>query len=195
MQQQASRPFRFEAETHSYLDIETGDEIAHITGLLLRSGWVDDRFFTEEGSERGTAVHGMTAQYDLGSHDVEAFRGQRYVGYLLSHVKAVSMIKPTWITIEQPRVHPTLRFGGRPDREAILWGIRSVLEGKSGEPQQADLVQTALQAILVAPWAGLPPEAIARFGLYWRANGKYRLEEFKDRRDFDEARRILKRYC
>lgn len=185
--------FRFCAETHTYTD-EAG-VIPHITGLLERSGWIDDRWYTEEGSERGTAVHDLTAAYDLKALDVDKCASP-YRGYLLGHIKAVSVERPEFLAVEEPLVHSHFRYGGRPDRVLVMQGgLKAIWEGKSGDPEKSHGIQTALQAILVAPTLYLPPEALGRFALYWKPNGRFRLEEHHRKQDFSEAYRILKEYC
>lgn len=187
-------PVRFEAASHTYY--LAGAQVPHITGLLLRSGWVDDRWFTEESAERGTQIHRLTADYDLGALELESCVS-RYRPYLLSHVAAVQVMRPELLAVEEPtiRVGPGWRFGGRPDREGRFWGLLGVLEGKSGGPSRAHQIQTALQAILVAPKYGVKPEALARFCLYWKASGRFTLEEHTARADFLEASRILREFA
>jgi hypothetical protein len=189
--------FRFDALNHEYIDRHTGIVYPHITGMLEATGWIDDTWFTEESCERGTAVHRLTADYDLGALDVEscvsAFRG-----YLLSHVAAMTSLRAMGLevlSVEQPAVHPTLRFGGRPDRVIVFAGAKGILEGKSGAPERSHQIQTALQAILVADDHQLPAHLMTRYCLYWKANGKYKLEIHRDRRDFDEAGRIIRSCC
>lgn len=194
-----ARPFRFDAATHTYY---LGQEPRpHITGMLQRGGWVDDRWFTEESCERGRQAHALTAAYDLGAVDLASCRSG-YRGYLLTHAKAIGLLAPTFDAIEEPAVHPEHGFGGRPDREMLAYGLRAVLEGKSGqEDAKAHGIQTALQAILVAPKYNLPAEAIARFVLYWklgeRKDGSWRwkLYEQTDGRDYAEAYRLIRAYC
>lgn len=183
-------PFRFNATDHEYLDPETGVLYPHITGMLNDTGWVDDEWFTEESSERGVAVHRLTADYDLKSLDV-ATCTSKYRGYLLGHVKAVGIARPTWLAVEEPLVHSTLRFGGRPDRDCIAYNLRAAWEEKSGQAARGHQIQTALQAILIADEARMPATAIARFCCYVKAGGKFKLEEHTDRRDFDEAYRVI----
>lgn len=182
---------RFDAATHTYY--ENGEERPHITGMLQASGWIDDRWYTEESCQRGTEVHSLTADYDLGALDV-ASCVSRYRGYLLGHVAAMDVVKPEILAVEEPSISP-LGFGGRPDREVRAWGLLAVLEGKSGGPERAHSIQTALQAILVAPKHRLPAESIARYCLYWKPTGKYKLEEHTDARDFGEAYRIIAAYA
>jgi hypothetical protein len=187
--------FRFDAIDHIYTALDTGEELPHITGMLERTGWISSEWFTEEGSDRGTCVHELTKHYDLGSLDVPTCVSP-FRGYLLAHVAAMGMVRPTWDSIEVPYVHPTLRYGGRPDRVGLVYRCRTVGEVKSGAPQKSDAIQLALQAILVAgARGGLPATHYERLGFYLRASGRFKVERFPDRRDFDEAHRIIKTCC
>lgn len=192
--QAASLPFRFDASSHTYTDLRTGEELCHITGMLEQTGWIDRRWYTEESSDRGVAIHKLTADYDLGALHVESCQSP-FRGYLLGHVQAVSRACPTWLAVEEPLVEPKWRFGGRPDRDCIVYGMRSTWEIKSGQPERAHQVQLALQAILLGGLAGLPPESIGRFCEYVKDNGKFAVERFTDRRDVDEAYRVIRECC
>lgn len=183
--------FRFDALNHDYVSIDTGESFPHITGMLAETGWIDDTWYTEESSDRGTAVHRLTADYDLKALDV-ASCVSRFRGYLLAHVAAVTIMQPTMLAVEEPLVHPRYEFGGRPDRDAIVRRLRATWEVKSGQPDRAHAIQTALQAILISVEAKLPPEGIARFCCYVKDKGKFKLEEHTTRRDFDEAYRVIR---
>jgi hypothetical protein len=185
-----SPPFRFDRDEHTYYDLD-GTPMPHITGMLQQTGWIDSRWYTEEASARGTAVHKVTADYDLGALDVPSCIS-RFRPYLLAHIKVMGILKPTVLEVETPRVHPRLRFGGRPDRAWMLFGLGAVGEIKSGEPEKSHQVQTALQAILLGPAFNMPPEILARVVVYLKPTGKFKVEEHKDRRDFDEAYRVLR---
>ena len=189
----ASCQFRFEREGHRYF--MDGEEIPHITSMLEAAGWVETTFMTDEGRRRGSAVHDLCAHFDLEGLHVESCTSP-YRGYLLGHVKAMSILRPEILSVEEPlvSVHRP-RFGGRPDRVWRLTGAISVPEIKSGPHDKSHGIQTALQAILVGPTVHLPPEAIDRYGLYLQRNGAFKLTPFRERRDFDEARRILREYC
>lgn len=188
--------FRFDSNEHVYLNPDTGQEYPHITGMLVEAGYVNPRWFTEESRERGSAVHRMTADYDLGALEPtdEVVANSAYKGWLLAHVKAVQMIRPTFEHIEEPRVS-RYGFGGRPDRDGLVYGAVSVVEIKSGGYEAAHPIQMALQAILVGEERNLPPEGIQRYCLYLKKNGKSKLEHFIAGRDFDEAYRLIRRFC
>jgi hypothetical protein len=186
--------FRFDAELHEYFNLATGDVFPHITGLLEADGLIDDRWYNEESCERGTAVHDLTAEYDLGVVDV-ANCDSPYRGYVLAHIEAMRIIRPEFTHVEVPVVHPVYKFGGRPDRGGKLYKLRSVLEVKTGAADKAHQVQTALQAILMSAELNLPPEAIARFCIYLKPSGKARLVEHCRRADFDKARELIRKFC
>lgn len=183
--------FRFDASRHDYIDAVTGECYPHITGMLEATGWIDDTWYTEESSERGVAVHRVTADYDMDALDVASCISP-YRGYLLAHVKVMGIMRPKILAVEEPLVHPLFRFGGRPDRDVLVHRLRSVWEIKSGLAARSHGIQTALQAILVGYEAQLPPESIGRFCCYIKDKGKFKLEEHTSRRDFDEANRIIK---
>ena len=193
MRSQTMTAFRFDAEDHLYTD--EGGAMPHITGMLAQTGWIDDRWYTEEASDRGTAVHRLTAEYDLGALDVQTCV-TRYRGWLLGYVEAMRQLRPAWTDVEVPHVHPGYRFGGRPDRIGTVLRLLTVCEVKSGPPARSHQIQTALQAILAAHSSTLTvPHAWQRLAVHMKAKGRYKVERHNDRRDFDEAQRIIKVCC
>lgn len=190
----AKPALRFDPDGHIYTD-EIG-EMPHITGMLAEAGLVDDTWFTEEASERGTAVHRLTANYDMGVLDPETVVS-KYRGWLLSHEKAMEAIRPTWSDIEVPFMHTQLRFGGRPDRVGEVFRLHTVADGKSGaENKKADPIQLALQAILAAPLTHLKdPRQWQRLNIYWSQTGRFKVVPRTDKRDFDTAYEIIRQCC
>lgn len=191
--------FRFDAATHTYIDGATGEELPYISQMLDKAGLVDDLWMTVESRERGTCVHKLTADYDLGAMDVESCVSI-HRGYLLGHAAAMAVLKPEILKVEVPMVHSVYRFGGRPDRIVRLFGVRGTLEIKSAVEAKSHRIQTALQAILDAEDAGMAPEDIGRWVLYLKPDGKYKLRDhnrdaYEKARDFNEARRIIRMCC
>ena len=186
--------FRFDADTHTYTDA-TGAVLPHITGLLEAAGWIDTTWLTEAGRDRGTAVHELSAEYDLRGLDparvVSAHRG-----YLLAYIAAMKALRPRWTAVEVPCVHPVYRFGGRPDRVGRVLGLHTIAEIKSGAEERHHAVQTAMQAILVAgEHGGLPAEDYQRIAVYLKPTGRYVVERHTDRRDFGRAMEIVRATC
>lgn len=191
-------PFRFDAAAHEYLSVDSGEVYPHITGMLQTTGWVDAKWYTAESRDRGSAVHRLTTDFDLGAIGREDLPlvNSIYKGWLMAHVSAMDIIRPTWDMIETPMVHSVHHYGGRLDRGGMVYKAFSVVELKSGGPEKAHAIQLALQAILASEKVNLPAETIPRYGLYLKSNGKFKLELFPDtRRDFAEARRVIARCC
>lgn len=187
--------FRFDKAAHEYfLD---GELVPHITGMLEQTGWIDSTWMSEESSVRGTAIHALTAAYDFGALDItDEDAGGIYRGWLLGYAAAMKMLgQPTWDEIEQPGAHPTFRFGGRPDRVGKVFGVKTVMEIKSGAAMKSHPIQTALQAILRSASNGLPAELWGRRALYLKANGTFRIPPHCDKSDFVEAYKVIKRCC
>lgn len=187
-------PFRFEASTHEYITLQ-GDVLPSITQMIRQCGLVNDRFYTATSCERGSCVHRLTTEFDLGAlarDDIPSVNSI-YKGWLLAHIAAVDIIRPEWLHIEEPLVSAQYRFGGRPDRVARIYGAVAVVEVKSGVPEPAHAVQLALQCLLVAPEVNLPAESIVRYGLYLKGTGRFKFELFPNtRKDFAAARKVIK---
>jgi hypothetical protein len=121
---------------------------------------------------------------------------------VLAHVKAMQLLRPEVIAVEEPEVHPYHRFGGRPDRVLKVAGVVTIYEIKTGvrsrpvrlwgEWYDAHQVQTALQAILVSWRYGLEPRMMQRMIGYYKKTGTQSVDLCRDQRDFDRAYRILK---
>lgn len=188
--------FRFDATNHEYIDLETGNVFPHITGMLEACGYINDLWYTEESSERGTIVHRLTADYDLGAIEDPASVESGYKAYLLAHVKAMRILRPTVLAVEEPLVHPRLKFGGRPDRRVIVNRVKGILEVKTtAKAERSHAIQTALQAILVEREFDLPAPMLTRLCLYLKRDGKFKIEEHRDDQDFVLARRVIKQCC
>lgn len=191
-----SETLRYDHDLHEYLDEATGVVLPSVTQMLIKDGKIDTTWLTEEGRRRGTEVHRLTLNYDLEAIDNPKAIASPFKGYLLAWVALTeALTRPTWLHLEEPFVHPVLRFGGTPDRVGHVWRLLSVGEIKTGDFEKWHPIQTAMQAILVARTLNITAEAIARFGFYLKPNGRYKVEEFVDRSDYREARKIIRKWC
>lgn len=191
----------FDAATHTYHDA-AGVQLPNITSMLEQCGLVDTRWYTDEARRRGTIVHNLTRDYDLGAigrdevSKVDSPVNSVYLGWLQGYIDAMDIIRPEWEEIEQVRAHAVHRFAGRPDRVGRVYGALAVVEIKSGAPEPAHAVQLALQAILVAPDLRLPAESLPRYAWYGKGTGKWKLESFPNtRKDFATAHEVIRRCC
>jgi hypothetical protein len=189
------RPFRFDADPHVYIDLETGAEVPHITGMLEATGWIDRQWFTEDASDRGTAVHKLTADYDLGALDIDRLVS-RYRPWVLGYIYAMNVLRPEILSVEEPLIMQRgLIWGGRPDRAVRVAGETGPLEVKSGDPHKSHEVQTALQAILLEQRLEVPAEYQARYCVYVRENGRAKVERHERRADIRNAREVISKCC
>ena len=221
----AAPSFRFDEAEHAYyLD---GKRIPSITQLLDMGGLVNGAaYFTEESRRRGTEVHALCADWDMGALDPSVLTSNESWAslakgeisrrpYLMAYMAACAALKPKWEAIEEADVHPRYGFAGRTDRVGIVLGKQTVLEIKSGakpsvlrtvtdcegntftyqHPTNQHAIQTALQSELATVRWPLPAEHWQRLVLYLKPSGKFSVERHEDRRDFDVAMDLIRRFC
>lgn len=185
--------FRFDADAHAYF---LGDQrVPSATQLIEMGGLVTGaQYFTDQHRRRGSAVHDMATDFDLGALRVEALNSP-FKGYVLAYVAACQSLKPTWTEIEIADVHPVYRYGVRTDRKGTVYGRRTVTEIKSGGKAKHHAVQTALQALADEVRSKVPHGMIQRLTVYVKPSGKWSVECHEDARDFDVARDLIRRFC
>lgn len=184
---------RFEKETHRYF---TGDrELISVTTLMVREGLVEDFFFTEESRDRGLWVHERCTDYDLNASEkyftVDLSKDARAEGwwpYFEAWMKFRAMMPGLkFLAIEVPIFRPDLGLAGRPDRVGLFRRQAVIVDLKTGAPSPMHGVQMALYDLLLGQ---LPLGVRRRFACYLQEDGDYRMREFKDRSDLDEAVRL-----
>ena len=193
----AAPVFRFDEARHEYeLD---GVRLPSITQLISLGGLVNgEAYFTEASRNRGTAIHAMTANFDLGVDLGEQLQSSPLRGYVLAYMAAVDALKPTWECIEEADYSARYRFAGRTDRIGMVFGKRTVCEIKSAVKAAHHSVQTSLQSILAAENRRMPnvsAEKWQRLTIYLKPTGKYSIDRHEDRRDFDVAQTLISRFC
>ena len=195
----ATVPFRFDAERHEYWALDTGELLPHITGILEAAGKIDTRWFTQASRDRGTAVHNWTMDIDFKVLPSLDSVEDELRPYLSAYKLFTSIERPVMLEIEVPAVHSVYRFGGRIDRQVRMRKRAGVLEIKTGGVQRFHMLQTALQAMLMAEETGIPAETLGRWTVYLRkvgktsTRGRFALEEHRDPADFAEVRQILEK--
>lgn len=180
--------FYFQDEGHRYF--MGGQEVPSVSSILKKSGMVDDSHYTDEHRARGHAVHFGTRlldEGDLGQID------PRIAPYLAAYANFLEKHNPSWLSIEQPLIHPHYRFGVTHDRAGIVDGLSGVVEIKTTESVSTKIhkawrLQTAAQSIAVYDCLGIV--CISRWVLNLSKKGTYKFEQFpikdnpSDRQDF-----------
>lgn len=203
----STAPVGYVAASHTYIDMRTGEERPHITGMLEQTGWVKTGFYTEEGSDRGTVVHSLTEDFDLGVLSREDITREPFGLYALGWVDAMERLRPQhrdpergamergWEQVEVLHLSPRYGFGGKPDRVGLVFGADAVVEIKTGGRDKSHPIQTALQVLLLEHTRPFPPTAWRRLCVYLRPNGRFTIEPHENPRDIEEARRVIAACC
>lgn len=168
----------FDSAKHIYrID---GHIVPSNTEILAMAGLVDMRWYTEEGRDRGTAVHfacQLIDEDDLNWSTVS----EAIESYVRAYekFKLESGFEPT--LIEVPHYNYPHRYGTTIDRIGILPNRGEVLlELKSGAVEDWAGLQLALQNECLS-------KRLPRFALQLKPDGNYRLDEFKDPNDRNVA--------
>lgn len=159
-------PITLNRETHSY-----SNNLPSVTGILKSVGLIDAAWFTDEGKERGKAVHLACEYLDQGDLDEESLDPQ-IVPYLEAYKKFKRETGWEFDWIEAPVSDKAHLYSGTPDRILTARPRKSV-DIKTGVHQRWH----AIQAIAYINCLD-DPFSYSRFGLYLQANGNYSLREF-----------------
>lgn len=138
----------------------------------------------EEAKERGTAVHEMTENTDLGFEPeyVDPF----IEGYIVAYLRFLNDYDVEWDYIEHRFYEPLRGFCGTADRVGKLDGHPCVLDIKTASSPSADQ-KIAVCCQTAAYNAGLGDVGYDRYALYLHSDGSYDLfncADYEEERDF-----------
>jgi hypothetical protein len=177
--------FRFDHRSHTYF--VGARRVPSVTGVIEAAGLhAGSQWYTEESRIRGTRVHRACLDVDLmGDHGEIQYRG-----YVESYLRWREMMKPTWVTLEQPRYSRDLALAGTADRLGVIAGVPCVVDLKTGGKEKWHPVQLAYYDLL---YDELPPRVRRRFGLYLRADGRIaHHHEYREPQDYIVAMNLLR---
>ncbi len=168
----------FDKATHTYrID---GVIVPSNTQVLAEAGLVDLRWYTDEGRERGSAIH-LAAQL-IDEEDLDCLSvDPRFAGRVRAYerFKIESGFVPNLIEI--PYYNYPQRYGTTIDRTGSLPKRGEILlELKTGQVEAWAGLQLALQNECLE-------KRLPRFALELREDGTYRLHEFTDPNDRNVA--------
>ena len=105
------------------------DNWPRVTAVIKAAGLIDDRWFTDDLAERGTAVH-LACQYlDEGDLD-EGSLADDVRPRMEAYKKFKAEVQPRIVAIEQRVEHQTMRYRGTLDRIVEIGGYGGILDIK-----------------------------------------------------------------
>lgn len=186
----------YEAATHTYY--LAGQQVPGVTTVLKAAGIIDTTFLRNQAAlTRGTRVHSMCEAVDATVAGRQADRHEAAValcalsgelGYMRAYRQLLFDHKPRYTHVEHGLLHPTLRFGGRPDRICadLAGGGPAILEIKTGSPASWHGVQLAAYQMLFPTGA--------RWVVYLKPDGRYNLTRVTGSDDYGRFMQALADY-
>lgn len=162
-------------------------ELVGVSAALKAAGLIDERYFTTQATQRGTAVH--LALQDLDDGRLVAIE-PHYEGYVLAYRRFLTECHVGPVVFnEQVLGDPVLGYAGTVDRVRYIGPHFSVVDIKTGVPLPFHRVQLAAYAELVKKAAH--HAVVRRWGLYLRDDGYYSFVAYTDRTDWDVFKAAL----
>ncbi len=152
-------------------------QVPGVTTILKAAGLYNESFFTEESRNRGTYCH-KACLYHLQGDLAEDSIPEEYRGYIEAFklFMAESECKPIIEQCEVPLFSSIFRYSGTPDMPCMFKGRKSLVDVKTGS-------ETPVTGIQLSAYVQLMDTPADRYGLYLKADGKYRLVPYVDRKD------------
>ncbi len=172
----------FDEATHTYT--VDGQVVPSVTQVLKSAGLIDDRWFNEGARDRGRIV---AIAIELHSKNNLQYVPDGYQGYVdaWEMFRADTGYVPR--EIEQPRCNEVLGYAGTPDSEGDLWELPTVIDVKTG----CDVPHYPLQTSGYSGFYRMGSRH-ARYCLFLKDNGKYKLRQHNNPRDWDVFLAALK---
>jgi hypothetical protein len=170
----------FDPGNHQYCE-DDGTPIPSVTQIIKAAGVIDDRWYTTESRDKGTAAHRLCERYAEGERDDRHGRPLRGIPYVNAFANWVDGCYPYAIATECKIYHRlnSRAYAGTFDLLAKIEGKRTLIDIKTGASAKWHAVQLAAYAMArIVDKAGkvtdqlVNPERCAV--LYLKADGKYR---------------------
>lgn len=189
----AYQPIRCEFEPVEHRYTRNGLIYPSVTQIISDAGLTPD-YPPGEHAARGTKLHELTAIYDNGNLDVDAWRQMdtkkdefwQLSGYFDGYLRFLQEMKTEWTWIESAFVSLAHGYAGTVDRFGLINGQPAVLDLKTsaGAPPRTTGLQTAGYAMLILG-PNARDHAARRFALHLKRTGDYRLIEYDNPADYD----------
>jgi|WetSurMetagenome_2_1015567.scaffolds.fasta_scaffold06020_17 hypothetical protein len=164
---------KFNPERHEYS--VTDRIIPSVTQILKNAGYIDDRYFTAESRDRGTAVHELCRRYTDGIRIDKTGRSLESLEYVNAFAKWMQE-KHVYVILSETIVYGNIdghEYAGKFDILAEINGKRVLVDLKTGGKIKWHLMQLAAYAIGFLP-DGKRTNPDRLMDLYVIPDGKYR---------------------
>lgn len=162
----------FDETTHTYrLD---GRKIPSVTTIIKAAGLIDDIWFNEAATWRGSVVH-KCCELDCKGKLDESTVDPGAAGYLEGWRKWKRETGFRPVVVEQMDYHSDLFYAGTPDRVGfVCQGEPCVVDIKTGPAQKWHAIQLAAYRMFL----GQAGNSYRRFGISVHVNGTYTQTEY-----------------
>jgi len=155
----------FDPALHEYRDGDT--IIESVTQILKRAGYIDDRWFSEEARDRGSAVHTLCERYAHGVRFDNAERSLASLQYVNAFARFIAdfgvyAIDTETIVYGEINGH---HYAGKYDLLAEIHGKRVLIDLKTGARAKWHHIQLAAYAMQTNPHSAMD--------LYIKPDGTY----------------------
>lgn len=131
----------FNEDIHQYT--YDGNVVPSVTQVIKGTGFVDDRWFTDEARERGTIVHKAVELFNHGTLDMETV-DEETAGYLRGWENFIFAFGMEMEVAEQRVYNETYRYAGTLDYIGVsAKGKRYLIDVKTGTPCRSHHLQLA----------------------------------------------------
>lgn len=169
-------------QTHQYS--YDGVRVGGVSEILTALGIVDRRYFKEYALARGTAVH-TACEYLLNKRLDWKTLDERIKPYVEAAAKfladAGADLEDNPL-IERPVWHPALRYAGMPDLVCKVFGVRAVIDWKSGGTGAAGLATAAYELAVRTNEKLTKP--LRRMVVQLKPDGTYKKTDLTDANDY-----------
>lgn len=177
------------SEDHKYT--VDGARVPGFTEICLALGIIQPSpFYTEDGRKQGTAIHSwmlFLAQGNTAKIQPE----QEIAGRIEGFKKFLYESRFKFLGGEDIQFEPNLRYCCKPDLYGQLGTTNVVIEVKRGAVMKSHLIQTVAQSLALKA-GGF--RVHARYALYLKDSGDYRLIEHTDKEDETRWKAIVGAY-
>jgi len=182
-----SKHLTFDSASHTYrmLGGVVVPSVTQVLGPVFHDFSKVPKDVLQSAQERGTLAHEATALDAHGRLD-ESTVDDDIKPYLEAWRAFMADSFARVVATEQRVYHALYGYAGTLDHVLLLSGVLTIIDKKTGQPHDADRMQTA--AYLDAYNYALRPAARVRrrAALYLRPTGQYALEYHNDKADFQD---------